>query len=435
MVPGRCDWPGMDLSMMEPMPALLDGALPLQRTEIAGWLRERALLAARWFVPIQRGDGSFPYTYDPVADRYDFDAYNEVRHAGATYALFQACGLFDDAALRECGRRAAEWVLHSSVSTPSGGAAYLYQGRCKLGGLALAIVALLEGRHALGETGWDEAIGALGQFLLEMELPGEPGRYFQSFEVAGAGKRPQDERAAAPSATTAGGFHAVLASSKFAQGMLLTPDSHYYPGEALLALARLHGAFPDGPWLAAAQRAAHYLIHIKDGDQVAARAVPRDDHWLAIALSELARADPNPDFAMVAFLQAERMVGSQCQAGDAEAWRIGSDRRKPTPSFASIATQAEALDAAWELARLLQDDGRAERYSVAALRAAQFLMRVQYTGERAAGFPHPERAVGGWAQDIAHAQIRIDFVQHGLSALIGAERLLGMERSVRRTGV
>ena len=296
--------------------------------------------------------------------------------------------------------------MHSSVSTPTGGAVYLYQGRCKLGGLALAIVALLEGRKALGETGWDEAIAALGQVLLEMELSNEPGRYFQSFEASTHQK-------------------------------LLTPDSHYYPGEALLALVTLHGAFPKGPWLAAAQRAATYLIRVRDGDQIRAGKVPREDHWLTIALSALYRFDPDPDYAAIVFLQAERMAGNQYQANDPEPWRIGAGRRHPTPSYPSTATQTEALNAAWELARVFGDDEAVERYSRAALRSAQFLMRVQYTesGDGGARFPHPERALGGWAQDKDRARIRIDFVQHGLSALVGAARMLELEHSTGRVAI
>lgn len=379
--------------MTEPIPALLDGALPLQRMELAALLRERARLAAMWFVPIQRADGAFPYSYDPARDHYDLLDYNEVRHAGVTYALFQACARFDDASLRACARRAAEWVLHSSVSAPGGGAVFLYGGRCKLGGLALAIVALLEGKRVLATGEYDDAVADLGTFLLGLELPEEPGRYWQSFD-----------------ATT--------------QEKLLTPASNYYPGEALLALVRLHRAFPDGPWLAAARRAAHYLTLVKDGDLIAAGVAPRDDHWLTIALSELARADSNPDYATVAFLHAERMVRNQYQAGDLEPWRIGAGRRNPTPSFPSTATQAEALHAAWDLAMRLGNADDAGRYAQAALRAAQFLLRVQHTGASRTAFSHPERAAGAWSQDRNRSQIRIDFVQHGLSALIGAIDLL-----------
>lgn len=378
------------------IPAVLDGTLPIQRNELAVLLRERIRLAARWFVPIQRAGGAFPYTYDPGQDRYGFETYNEVRHAGVTYALFQACQLCDDEALRLCAGKAADFIVDSSVSVPEGGAAYLYQGRCKLGGEALAIVALLEGRHGLQSQHWDDAIIALAELLLGMELPDEPGRYFQSYDAATHEK-------------------------------LLGPNSNYYPGEALLALTRLHRAFPDGPWLDAARRAARYLIHVKDGDQIAAGNVPRDDHWLTIALSELYRFDPNPEYATIALLQADRMAGSQYQADDAEPWRIGAAMRVPTPSFPSTATHGEALDAAWELAKVRGDAKAVERCSRAALRSVQFLLRVQFTDANTTRFAHPEHAIGAWAQDIDQPIVRLDYVQHGLSALIGASRMLDAE--------
>lgn len=379
------------------VPPVLDGTRPLQREGLSALLRERSRLAANWFVPIQRPDGSFPYTYDASRDRYGSSAYNEVRHAGATAALFQACHHFDDPALHACATRAAEYIVDGSVSVPEEGAAFLYRGRCKLGGQALAIVALLEGRRALATDRWDEPARALGTFLLGMERPGHPGRFFQSYDAARGEKLP-------------------------------TPDSNYYPGEALLALTRLHGAFPDGPWLSAAQRAATYLIRVQDGDQVAAGAVPRNDHWLTIALSDLHRFDPHPDYATIVGLQADRMIRYQYREDDPEQWRIGAGRRTPTPSFPSTATQAEALDAAWALSRTLGDGREIARRSEAALRSVQFLMRVQCTAENTRELSRSDRALGAWTQDVEHPLIRFDFVQHGLSALIGAWTLLEQEK-------
>jgi hypothetical protein len=127
----------------------LDGIAPIQPGTLAVLARERSRLAAAWFVPIQRPDGSFPYAYEPDRDRYVLDQYNEVRHAGVTYALFQACQMFDDAALHECARRAADYIVANCVSVPAGGGVFLRGGRAKLGGVALAIVALLQGRRAI----------------------------------------------------------------------------------------------------------------------------------------------------------------------------------------------------------------------------------------------------------------------------------------------
>ena len=76
---------------------------------------------------------------------------------------FRPASISTNRTLHACARRAADYIVDASVSVPVGGAAFLYKGRCKLGGLALAIVALLEGRRALATETWDDAISRAGR--------------------------------------------------------------------------------------------------------------------------------------------------------------------------------------------------------------------------------------------------------------------------------
>ncbi len=64
------------------------------------------------------------------------------------------------------------------------GRAYVYGERMKLGGQALAIVALLERRRVLEDTSYDDLIQDLTDFMVAMELSDEPGRYYQSYVIA-----------------------------------------------------------------------------------------------------------------------------------------------------------------------------------------------------------------------------------------------------------
>ncbi len=338
-------------------------------------------------------DGSFPYFYYPERNQYDSSNYNEVRHAGATYSLFQACTLFDDPTIRAAAEGATEYIVNASVSVPIGGAAYLYGTLNKLGGQGLALVALLERRRATGQSDLDDIIDSLATFLLQMELADDPGRYHQSYEATGQERR-------------------------------LTPNSHYYPGEALLATTRLAHHFPDGPWLDVSIRAADYLLYRKDGDIIAAGRVPREDHWLTMALADLYRLHPDPAYATVAFMQADAMIRNQIPATDPYPWRIGGSFRAPEINFTSTATKAEAMNAAWDLAHVIGDESAAARISTGALRTIQFLMRVQYTADNTSHFRAPERVIGAWAQDAAESRIRLDFVQHNISALMGSYALL-----------
>lgn len=366
---------------------VLDGTRGLQPEPLAELAFSRAALGATWLATVSREDGSFFYIYYPEDGDFERADYNEVRHAGTTYAMFQAYDAFGGELLLDAAERAAEYIDQHSEPTGAGGRAFLYEGRMKLGGQALALVALLERRRVLEDEAYDELITDLAQFMLSLELADEPGRYYQSYDAE------LDE----PS---------------------LEPDSDYYPGEALLAMTRLAQHFPDGPYLDHAVRAAEFLIHRRDGDIPAAGEVPREDHWLAIALSELYRLQPDQAYRDVAYLQAESMVGNQYTATDGP-MRVGGSRLQSPINYTSTATKGEALVAVWALAAFADDQTAVDRYSTAARRNAQFQLRVQFTAENTEMFPNPAAVIGAWGKDALDSWIRIDFVQHNVSALLG----------------
>ena len=371
---------------------LLDGTEEIEEAALAELAFERARLGARWLAADVRENGAFYYTYRPARDAYEEDDYNEIRHAGTTYALFQVYGAVGGEELLGAGERAAGYIDDHSQDVEGSGRAFVYEDTSKLGGQALALVALLERRRVTKDTSYDELIDDLATFLLSMEIESEPGRYYQSYDAA------NDQR-------------------------LLEPASDYYPGEALLALTRLAQQFPEEPYLEAATRAADYLVYERDGDIPAADQIPREDQWLAMALSDLYRLNQEQDYATVAYLQAGSMIGNQYTADDRYPMRIGASRTRNPVNYTSTATKGEALDAVWGLAIFLEDEERIEPLATAARRNVQFQMRVQYTEENAQLFPRPERMIGAWGQDAAEPYVRMDFVQHNISALIGVWHL------------
>ncbi len=368
--------------------AILDGTAALDARALADLSYERARLGARWLARNVRPSGKYQYVYDPEANRYENGKYNPVRHAGVTYSLFQATEAFGDDSLRIAAEKATRFMIDSSPLVEDGRRAFVFANRSKLGAQALALVALLERRRVVGDSLYDGEIREMAEFLLSMEIPEEPGRYFQSYS------------------TTQG-------------GRLYTPFSDYYPGEALLALVRLDQQFPDGPYLKYAQRAAHYLVHVRDGDLPSLMSVPREDHWLTMALAELYPIVPDPAYVQVVSLQAESMLGHQYTQGDGNAWAVGASRLRNPVNYTSTATKAEALIAAWQLARLRGDAELESRLANGARRTVQFLMRVQYTDENSAPFRRPDRLIGAWSQDVVKPYVRMDFVQHSVSALLG----------------
>jgi len=126
----------------------------------------------------------------------------------------------------------------------------------KLGGAALALLALVElheagGGGVLDGSAWDGQLPRLARFLLFQQ--GEDGRFASKY------------------------FYGEPDPEPF--------ESIYYPGEAILALMRLHQLDREPRWLAAARRGADWLIDVRDAGK-STRDLPHD-HWLLMALEEL----------------------------------------------------------------------------------------------------------------------------------------------------
>jgi hypothetical protein len=370
--------------------AILDGTTDIDAGALADLARERVRLGAAWLMQIQRESGAFYYIYDPSDDEYETQQYNEVRHAGTAYSLYQAYGLLRDESIFVTAESAGEFIREISIPVEGVGTAYIdpQNNDTSLGGQALAIVALMERRRVTGDTAVDPLIESMAAFLLSLEMEDEPGRYYFSYDH-NAGRR------------------------------LPTPDVVFYPGEALLALTRLAEQFPDGPYLDAAVRAADYLVYKRDGDLPSLKTIPREDHWLTIALSELYRLHSDQGYISVAYLNADAMISNQYRADEGFPQRIGAARRDGPICYTSTATKGEAIVAAWGLATFLGDQDGIARFSTGARRNAQFQMRVQYTEESSQLFPQPERLIGGWPASPTNQTIRIDYVQHNISVLIG----------------
>ena len=160
-------------------------------------------------------------------------------------------------------------------------------------------------------------------------------------------------------------------------------------------------------------------MYRRDGDLPALGTVPREDHWLTLALSELYRLNPDQAYLTVTYLQADSMLRNQYTQEDGDPWRIGGSRLRNPINYTSTATKGEALIAAWALARFLVDEQATARLATGARRNVQFQLRVQYTEDNTAHFRRPERLIGAWGQDAVQSYVRFDFVQHNISALIG----------------
>jgi hypothetical protein len=59
--------------------------------------------------------------------------------------------------------------------------------------------------------------------------------------------------------------------------------------------------------------------------------------------------------------------------------------------------------------------------------AIRFQLSTQLREERAFYLPRPARALGGFSRGLEHLEVRIDYVQHNISAMLALVRALDAE--------
>ncbi len=204
-------------------------------------------------------EGQFLYNYHLVSGTYDYQSrpiYNEVRHAGTTYALANLYLLTQEPVFRDAASRAIAYLVKlagdSCVDEPF---------RCVatddepcLGSASLTLLAAAEYRLASDDDTYDGFARDLAKFILFMQRPDGSFRHVYHLKT-----RTPDEKE-----------------------VLL-----FYSGEAAFALARAWRAFGNPEYLKAAVRGLDHLVG------PAAAPLPfhfgfGEEHWTCMAAREVA---------------------------------------------------------------------------------------------------------------------------------------------------
>lgn len=348
-----------------------------------------AVLGGDYLLRHQHADGSFDYTYQAKTDEVG-TSYNLLRHAGACYSLFELYGATGDRRYLDAGSRGLEWLRQHFRGPKPEDAAQDFLAvvsedeEAKLGGAALAVLAMLRYQEVSGDDRWLPVMRQLGRFMVFMQE--EDGKFTSKY------------------------FYGPPDPKPF--------DSIYYPGEAILALARLSRVDPEGPWLKVSMDGAGWLIGVRDLGKTVDR-LPHD-HWLLIGLDELYQlSDQGRTFYIHGRRIADSILRAQRRRAPYPDW-VGTFYTPPrsTPT----ATRAEALVAMTRLAHRAGDD--TTPYVEALRLMASFERRTQLYDESVLYTPRPDLAAGGFRRGLDHWEVRIDYVQHNLSALLGLRQLL-----------
>lgn len=335
-------------------------------------------------------DGKFVYSYLPKSGIV-VEEYNILRHAGSIYAMMELYRVTGDKGTLQAARRAIGYLLRAVERCPLDGqgsaSCVVEDGDVKLGGNALAVIALAKYAEVTGDRQYVPVMLDLGRWIESTQS--ESGEF-------------------------------TIQIQSYPDGNVDDFESAYYPGEAMLAMVRMYALDRNETWLDVAEAGADYLINVRD-KEVPDVALPHD-HWLLYALNELYRYRPNPLYVRHSLRLADAIVKSQNDGAEYPDW-AGSYYQPPRSTPA--ATRTEGLCAAYSLARDFGYAREADTMLAAMWRSAAFQLRTQFGPESALYLNNPQQALGGFRESLTDFEIRIDFVQHNISSLLCLNRVSG----------
>jgi hypothetical protein len=337
-------------------------------------LQRNALCGVQYLLNQIREDGSFVYEQNASTGMIAMTS-NILRHAGCLYVLYQYQneGLVSTQGADELLDRATAYLLRQikPVKDQPECAAVLEMNTVKLGGSALALIALIERYKYQPEADKLALMKSLALFIVVMQEP-------------------------------SGKFHSKSDSRTAAYGSF---ESAYYPGQAILALTNLYEIDADPHWLQAATAGARYLVQHpvwEQGQKV-------NNHWFAIAISRLYFITHN-----LHLYEELCSIATIC---------IGEiDRRLPNPpgphddNASAWATFGESLVAAMQVERKIGRPKRADLLLPYATRLVEacLQLQIQYTDPQYKCY-----TVGAIRENAKSSRVRIDYVQHVLSVILG----------------
>jgi uncharacterized protein YyaL (SSP411 family) len=336
-------------------------------------------------------DGSFVYEYDPLT-RTESNAYNMLRHAGTAYSLFELYGATGSERYAEAGEHALTYLDAQLVPCPTVAAALcvLENNEIKLGGNGLAVLAMATEIHTTQNATRLSTAQALAEYIVGTQsASGE----FRAHKTDGDG-----------------------VVSDFISG--------YYPGEAIFALARLYAIDGNERWIDSAHRGAEWLITVRDAGKDIDEL--EHDHWLLYGLRELYAHTPNELYLehartlTDAIADAQHPSTSSGQVQENPDWAGGFYN---PPRSTPTATRSEGLSAAYDIFVMAGDTEYAQRAYETMERAVAFQLQTQFSRRDLSRLDTDPRAAGGFHESLTEYTIRIDYVQHNISALLAFDRI------------
>lgn len=350
-------------------------------------VRRRAELAGSYLARMVTDSGKFNYEYDPTRDQFE-GGYNYLRHAGTVYAMCELLQAHENDKLRKSVNRSLAWMKQQIVREGQKAVMVNDEGEVKLGGNALAVLALTEYAQATGDEQELELAERLARWMTSNQRAS--GR-FDVHKLYWEDKRTSDFR------------------------------SRYYPGEAVFSLARLYELTNNSRWLNASYKGAKYTGNrlLRDG-----KIEPAEhDHWLLYGLDHVHRYRRDPELAKFARRIVDAMTSIQHRDRSRvanPAWFGGWYR---PARYTPTSTRCEGLNAAYNLFQRAQNREYTKKAFKSLNLSVNFLNRGQIGPDKAIMFPRTSKVLGGVPASVTNLDIRIDYAQHALSCWLGFKEI------------
>jgi len=339
---------------------------------------------ARYIRYRQISDGFFSYEFLPGRGMYWPTGQNWVRQAATTWALAVHA--------RQRKDRASNEALERAIAAFGKMVAPLENRR------DAAYIATPDGKHPLGVTA-----------LVCLALTEAPDR-----------DRHADLRASLLNALAAmqrgnGSFRTRFppSTSKSSQD--------YYPGEALLAIARHYVQTRDAKWREVCDQALpFYQSYFRENRP------PMFVPWQVQAWGQLARTTLLQRYADFVYEMSDFLAATQIESKDPtlRIYEGGFDVHGTGRAGISTAVYVEGYVEAVRTAEAMGDAERADRYREIIRKACRFVLQLRF-GEEECYYVHsPGEVIGAVRNTPINPTLRIDHCQHALGALLGAAGLL-----------